>query len=126
MKNHIIKFIHAIFAALLLWAAYLQLNDPDPIIWVTFYVICAAVPLLLLFNFYDRRVFWIAGGLCLLHLVIAAPGIYDYLAHHLNQSIIQDMSPERPYIEESREFLGTVIAFLLMTISIVLARKKFI
>lgn len=125
MQNILIKSIHTVFALLLLVFAYVQINDPDPIIWVSFYVICAAVPLLLIFNFYDRRVFWIAAGLCLLHLGIAAPGIYDYLAHHLNQSIIQDMSPERPYIEESREFLGTVIALLLMVISVLLARKKF-
>lgn len=125
MKNILIKSTHTLFALLLFVFAYLQINDPDPIIWVSFYVICAAVPLLLLFNIYDRRIFWVAAGLCLLHLGIAAPGIYDYVAHHLNQSIIQDMSPERPYIEESREFLGTVIALVLMAISVLLARKKF-
>jgi len=125
MKTIAMNATHALFAIVLLVFAFVQFNDPDPFVWVTFYTICALVPLSLMVNRYHHYLLWIAAGLCLLHLGIAAPGIYDYLMHHLNQSIIQDMSPDRPYIEESREFLGTVIALLLMAISVLLARKKF-
>lgn len=127
MRHIAINLIHALFALLLLVFAYLQLNDPDPWVWISFYLMCAAVPLSLLFNLYDRRILWIAAGLCLLHLGTAAPGAFEYLAHHLgHESIIQDMSPERPYIEETREWIGAAIALALIIVSAMIGRKKLI
>jgi hypothetical protein len=107
--------ILALLSALILIAfAALQLNDPDPWIWVGFYSICALVPLLLLFGRFAHSVFWISMAFCTLEIVIAAPGAFNYLLHSAQEPLMQAMNPDKPYIEEAREFLGAFIALLLV------------
>jgi hypothetical protein len=40
------------------------------------------------------------------------------------EPLMQGMNPQKPYIEECREFLGALIALALVLISAVLAKKK--
>ncbi|PUA30626.1 MAG: hypothetical protein B0W54_09195 [Cellvibrio sp. 79] len=119
-----IKIIHTLFALTLIAFAYLQLNDPDPIVWTTFYLICAVVPLLELVKRRNRYVFWIAIGLCVIDLGIYTHGAYTYYLHSNEEALMQSMNPEKPYIEEAREFLGTLIALVMISISYWLGREK--
>ena len=104
----------------------LQFNDPDPVIWVSFYVICALVPSLLLFNKFYRSIFWVAVAICTIQLWISAPGAYQYYLHMEGEPLMQGMNPAKPYIEECREFLGTLIALSLDVVSVLMARVKLI
>ncbi len=40
------RYIALFFAAVFLWFAYLQLNDPDPVLWVVLYLIPVYVSLM--------------------------------------------------------------------------------
>lgn len=120
--NYITKTIAALFAVTLLAFAALQFNDPDPVIWVTFYCICATVPLLVLANKFIRPIFWLTLAICGIELFLTAPGAYNYYLHMDQEPLMQSMNPDKPYIEEAREFLGALIAFLLVSISALLAR----
>lgn len=118
---YISKSIAALFALTLFGFAALQINDPDPVIWVSFYCLCAAVPLLLIANKFIRPLFWLTLALCVIELFLSAPGAYNYYLHMDQEPLMQSMNPEKPYIEEAREFLGVLIALVLVTLSALLA-----
>lgn len=122
--KYIEKATHMLFTLCLLAFAALQFNDPDPMTWILFYVICAAVPALALVNRPMDSVFWIALIVCGIALAIYASGAYNYYLHRNEEPLMQSMNPEKPYIEEAREFLGALIATVFVVISHVLARYR--
>lgn len=125
MMNIFLKAIYGVFGLILLAFAGLQFNDPDPHIWVSFYVICALVPLLLVANKFYRPMFWFAVVICSLEILNSAPGAYQYYLHMAEEPLMQGMNPQKPYIEECREFLGVLIALGLVVSSALMARVKF-
>jgi hypothetical protein len=119
---YFLKSIYFFLGIMLVGFAALQFNDPDPVIWVSFYLACALVPLLLFFNKFYRTLFWFAVTICIIQLVISAPGAYQYYLHMAEEPLMQGMNSEKPYIEECREFLGALIALGFVTISGVISR----
>ncbi len=121
-----LRFVHLFFVALLVSVAWLQFNDPDPLFWVSLYLLSAAAPLL---HFLNKPlpghlyILGMAAGFCLAGFAMVFSGATNYL-DHLDESLIQDMSPYKPYIEESRELLGTLIALGIVVVYSWLARKK--
>ena len=95
--------------------ALVQLNDPDPIHWVALYGLCALVPLLNIFHVRNRVFNYVCIGFCLIILGLNTHGVLEYFHHISEESLIQDMSDAKPYIEEAREFFGTVIALVIVT-----------
>lgn len=118
------KAIYFLFGITLFGFSSLQFNDPDPIVWVSFYVICALVPSLLIFNKFYRPLFWLAVVICCIETINSAPGAYQYYLHMAEEPLMQGMNPQKPYIEECREFLGVLIALGLVIISVLMARVK--
>jgi hypothetical protein len=114
MKKLLVLYYIAAFLLLILFAAW-QFNDPDPLLWGGFYAACALIPLLAVFRIHS----WILYALCVVYgIAVIAPtidGLFEYLRH--SESLLYGMSPDRPYVEEAREFLGTLIAFGLITVS---------
>lgn len=99
---------------LLLTSAFLQLNDPDPILWTTYYVICAIVPLLLVMKRFNAVVFWIGIISSLVIVGIYAAGTLEYLRHAAQEPLMQSMNPAKPYIEEARECIGGFITLCIL------------
>jgi len=97
--------------------AWLQINDPDPIPWTGYYVLCALVPLLVTFNRFYHPFFWLTLILTLLVIGIYTPGTLDYLRHVDTEPLMQSMNPQKPYIEEAREFLGAAITLGILLLS---------
>lgn len=118
------KWLLGLFTVVLCLFAYLQLNDPDPVIWTSFYLICALVPALALFNRPNRVLFWIAVSLCVVVTGIYAQGAYTYYQHSHEEALMQSMNPAKPYIEEAREFLGSLIALCLVVASYYLHKPR--
>ncbi|WP_045857597.1 transmembrane 220 family protein [Teredinibacter purpureus] len=111
------KLLHLLLASLLLYTAWLQLNDPDPLFWVTLYILAAAVPLLAIMVARTAKVSvltGIAAGYCVAGFVMTLPGGFEYLHHIASESLIQDMSPAKPYIEEARELIGAMFALVVV------------
>lgn len=117
-----IKLIAALFALTLLGFASLQFNDPDPLVWIATYGLCALVPAVLVANKFWWPLFWLAIAACVVQLVIAAPGAYQYFLHRTEEPLMQAMNPAKPYIEEAREFLGVVIALVIDLLSLGMAK----
>ncbi|HCM46253.1 MAG TPA: hypothetical protein DIS98_01620 [Colwellia sp.] len=121
-------FIKLFFSLLLIYVAYLQLNDPDPYFWVFLYLICAIVPGISLFKPHKLRMNLfasIAAFFCFTAMVMSWHGSMEYLSLHFNnESLIQDMSPNKPYIEEAREFFGTLFALCIVLVFWRLDQRK--
>ena len=104
------KLGHTGVFSLLAWMALVQLNDPDPFYWTGLYGLCTFVPALAFFGRRYPLLNWVCMAYCGTALVLSASGAFEYLQHAGDESLIRDMSPEKPYIEIAREFLGTLIA----------------
>ena len=111
-------------AAFFLVIATLQLNDPDPIYWVLVYGGTAMIAFGQGLGLHSR--FWTGAciGAVAPGFISTAPAFGDYLTSENFSSIFSE--PEnfssifsgmdsRDYIENSREFLGLVLAFVLLT-----------
>jgi hypothetical protein len=99
-----------ILAALVALFALLQLNDPDPLLWVVAYglvAVCAAAPQ---HSVMTERLSWLSGGVLSTLALLSLPGFVGYLGSGDPGMIAAEMSADRPYVEPAREFLGVVIA----------------
>jgi hypothetical protein len=119
-----VKIFHLLFSITLIMFAGLQINDPDPIVWVGFYLLCALIPALLTFNRFYPPLFWVAVTGCVIELIISAPGAYEYFLRMGEEPLMQGMNENKPYIEECREFLGALIALGLVSLSAAMMRMK--
>jgi hypothetical protein len=103
-----------VFMVMFILFALVQLNDPDPQIWVPIYLSAAV----LCFLAYKRKLFRWVYALAFLGYAIGAfllwPPVY--------QGIFFDMS-RAPAIEEARESLGLTICALVMAYCFLLEWK---
>lgn len=90
--------------------AALQLNDQDPLLWVTVYLSVGVVAGVRLVNQKCPLLFGITVGMVLSCVLISVPGFLDYLHAGDLSSVTGNMSADKPYVEAAREFLGMVIA----------------
>ncbi len=120
----ILRSANFALAILFLVFAWLQRNDLDPTtyhepstldtaLWLLFYLLIAALLVVVNFRRIPRWLLAIALLACLVEMARTGPGLYENLfgdrAFNLTQS---GMSAEDPRVELSREFFGAVIALL--------------
>ncbi|MDY7395797.1 transmembrane 220 family protein [Aureibaculum sp. 2210JD6-5] len=101
------KSLGIIFTILFLWSAYLQLNDPDPLLWIVVYLIAALASLLFALS---KLNFLLASILALTYFIGAIlnwPESFEGITFN-------DMSHKN--IEEGREALGLLFCGLIFTI----------
>ena len=103
------RITHLIVAIIFIAFGIVQLNDPDPYLWVVVYLGVAACAI----GYYFKRYLkWLAlVGLvgCLIGVIMISPDFISWLGDGM-PSIVNSMKAETPYIELVREFLGFLIA----------------
>lgn len=117
MLNITLRSIAFVCFLVLIGFAWLQINDPDPVPWTGYYVLCALVPLLVAFNRFFQPFFWLTLILTVLVVGIYTPGAIEYLRHAASEPLMQSMNAQKPYIEEAREFLGAGITLGILLLS---------
>jgi len=105
---------HSVAAALLLVMAAIQFNDPDPIYWVTVYAVAAIIPIGQLIGRRFPALWTLVMGMIIAGLLMSLPGFWNYLTADDFLSITREMLGDKPYVEYGREFLGLMIAALLL------------
>ena len=101
--------LHATVCLAFIAMAAIQLNDPDPTLWVLLYLCVAAIPAARIFA-KKWAVFWgITMGMALACLAMSFDGFTHFIDTGNYAAIGGAMSAEQPYIEPAREFLGTLI-----------------
>lgn len=90
--------------------AFVQLNDPDPIQWVTIYGIVALVSLLSIFNNIPKGLIYFISIALLIYAGFHFTYFMDYLQIEDKKELFGKMVYEKPYLEGTREFLGLIMA----------------
>ena len=104
------KIVNILLAIMFLGFASLQLNDPDPAIWILIYGSMAAVCAMAAYKFYFRPLMLILALGYTIYCIILWPGVLDWLNSPDRSLLFDDLAKMQfPYIEESREFLGLLI-----------------
>ena len=119
------RIVNFLLAVMFIVFAFLQLNDPDPIIWILVYGIMAVVCVLAMFEFYPRNLLIILAAIYLLYSIYYFPGVKVWLSQDNKAQLFDNVAKmEHPFIEESREFLGLMINVAVLVFYIVRSRKK--
>jgi hypothetical protein len=120
-----VRLFNFTLAILFLVFAFLQVNDPDPVVWILVYGIMAVLAVLAIFEFYPTK--FLVGLL----VVFAAysffflDGVGQWLASPHKVELFDDLAKmEKPYIEETREFLGLAICEIVCVTYLFLALRR--
>jgi hypothetical protein len=111
------KFLSIFFAVMFIAFAALQVNDPDPVLWILIYGIMSVISVMAIFEYYNRKLIIGLAVLYIVYLVILFPGVLEWLQQD-DKSVLFDegMKMQYLYIEESREFLGLLICLLVLAL----------
>ena len=100
---------HIVPAAIFLAMAALQLNDPDPALWVAIYAAVAAATIARLNSRRSPILYGAAMGLVVAGLLVSASGFLNFLKEGNWLALGAEMSDQQPYVEPAREFIGTLM-----------------
>ena len=106
-----LRFTFSVFLSLFfLGMGALQLNDPDPLYWITVYVMTAVIPHSRLLGRTYVTIFWITTGLVLAGHLHSLNGFIDLAAMGDWELLTAAMTDRLPAIEYAREFLGLLFS----------------
>ena len=103
------KIVNSIYTLIFLYFIIVQYNDPDPVAWILIYSVIGLLCISSAFGFYRR---WIAYAVLVLAgiwMLTLLPSLWQWLRYEPADALLYGMSPDKMYIEESREFLGLLL-----------------
>jgi hypothetical protein len=113
-----------LLAVMFLVFAFLQVNDPDPVIWILIYGIMAVFSIMAMFRFYPRIVLALYLVLLAGYSVVFWSGVAEWWRQDNRSALFDDVAKmEHWYIEEAREFLGLLICMLALIFFLVRALR---
>jgi len=90
--------------------AFLQVNDPNPILWILIYGAMASVCIMAIFEYYIPLLMAILTLGYLIYCFLLWPGFSVWLASDDKAMLFREIAKmQNTYIEESRKFLGLLI-----------------
>ena len=111
------KVVSSILALMFFSFAFVQLNDPDPVLWIIIYLSMAAICILAIFKKYSKIVMAVLAAGYLVYAVILFPGLVEWLQSKDKSLLFDDLAKmQHLYLEESREFLGLIICLAVLTV----------
>jgi len=118
------KVVNFILAFLFLVFAFVQVNDPDPVLWILIYGNLALLCVLAMFKM--RYVSWIVATIVLysIYATRLATSAWEWFQSPDRSLLFDDIAKmQYPYIEETREFLGLIICMVAAVIHLLTNRK---
>ena len=101
-----------IFAGLFTIFALLQINDPDPYVWIPIYGVAALICIFNAKKKYDRFAHLVILACCIIYginLLIKSDSVVSWFNDHNAESLVESMKATKPWIENTREFGGLLI-----------------
>lgn len=121
------KIFNVVFCVLFVLFAALQLNDPDPFIWMPIYLYGALFCALAAVGKYYKG-WYLFGILAFLgyavYLFFTKDGVLSWMTEHHAENIAGTMKAEKPWIEDTREFFGLFILIVVLLINYVNTGQK--
>ncbi len=116
------KILFGVLTVMFILFAGLQYNDPDPYIWIPYYLGIAVLTGAMVNGRFLKWFVVTMTVASIVGLVHYFPGVYDWEVNHNAENIAQQMKADKPYIEKTREFFG--IAISLAAIALVYWKGK--
>ena len=118
------KIFNFILAALFLVFAFVQVNDPDPLLWILIYGAMAVLAVLAMFNIYYRPVIIALLVLYVAYSLVYIPGVKEWMQQEDKTDLFDNVAKmNHLYIEEAREFLGLWICIAVLIFYVIRSRK---
>ena len=120
------RILNVLLSLMFMAFAFVQVNDPDPLLWILIYGAMAILSVLAIFEFYLPKVMLALTVAYLVYAVILFPGMLQWY-NSANRSLLFDdlAKMQHLYIEEAREFLGLVICLFVLGFYFIRSPKKF-
>lgn len=119
------RIVNFILAVMFLIFAFVQINDPDPVIWILIYGLMAVMCIMAIFEFYPTKVLVGVLAIFVLYSFVYIPGVIEWLTKDNKALLFDDIAKmQYPYIEQAREFLGLLICIGVLVFHVARARKK--
>jgi Transmembrane family 220, helix len=119
------KIINFIFAIIFILFAFVQINDPDPVLWIVIYGNMAVLCVLAMFRM--RFAYWLLATMVLysIYAALLVSAAWEWLKSPDRSLLFDDLAKmQYPYIEETREFLGLIICIAVALFHFLSNRKK--
>jgi hypothetical protein len=118
------RILNFILAAMFLVFAFVQINDPDPVVWILIYGAMAVICILAIFRFYPMKVLLAMTVALIGYSFFYLPGVLEWMQKDNKALLFDDIAKmQYPYIEEAREFLGLLICVTVLIFHLVSGRK---
>lgn len=118
------RIVNFLLAIMFLAFAFLQINDPDPILWILIYGLMAVYAVMAIFDFYPQKFLIATAAIYALYSLMFVSGVIDWFNSGDRSALFDDVAKmEHLYIEESREFLGLIICIIVLVVYIIRSRK---
>jgi len=119
------RIVNFILAIMFLLFAFVQINDPDPIIWILIYGAMAVLCIMAIFEFYPTKFTIGLLVLYVLYSIVYIPGVFEWLRQENKTMLFDDVAKmQYPYIEEAREFLGLLICIIVLITLVFRSRRR--
>ena len=118
----VLSILNVIFCIAFLWFAKFNLNDSDAWLWVSIYVVAAALCGLAAFDIYLPAISIVALTFYLAYaavLFFIEDGVKDWITKYNMEHIADKMQTTKPYIEKTREFFGLLIISAALVINLI-------
>ncbi len=102
----------------------LQLNDPDPLVWVSYYTAIACACGVAALRPLPAAAFLALAAVTAAGVVLTLPGFADWVLRRPTSDLWAPMSADRMYIEHSRELLGLLIGGSCLVAAHRLSRRR--
>ncbi|MEJ0029759.1 MAG: transmembrane 220 family protein [Bacteroidota bacterium] len=118
------KILKIFFAVLFLLFALVQINDPDPLLWIVVYGSMMVVSIMAIYNRYPTRYMVVMASGFLIMTILYFEGFKTWLDSSDRSLLFDDLAKMQfPYIEEAREFLGLLICLAVLIFYFGLSRR---
>lgn len=119
------RVLNLVLAALFLLFAFVQINDPDPVLWILIYGIMAVACVLAAFRYYYPRILAAILTAYAAYSFVFLSGMIEWLRSNDRSLLFDDLAKmQHPYIEEAREFLGLLVCIIVLIIHLISSREK--
>ncbi|MBT1711920.1 hypothetical protein KK062_27000 [Fulvivirgaceae bacterium PWU5] len=119
------RILNFVLAVMFLIFAFLQVNDPDPVLWILVYGVMAVFCVMAMFSFYPRKALWVVLVAMLAYSIIYVPGVREWWDQPEHSALFDNVAKmEHLYIEEAREFLGLMICVIVVVFHLMVSRRR--
>lgn len=119
------RVVNFVLAILFLVFAFVQVNDPDPLLWILIYGAMAVLAILAMFKIYPFKIILALLVIYIGYSAVFLEGVKEWWQQPDKTALFDDVAKmQYPYVEAAREFLGLMICVIVLVIYAIQSRYK--